>query len=135
MKMERSMSKSNIAKYREFTCKVLNRLDRDVRMWYKEHGVDIPSYAFSTWLVPLSIRFIKRGRFTSCLIRGLALGQVREDVYTTSGIGFAHRMQHDKDDPEVGRKIALKRAIHDALAMELVGIKYRGNEHGIMGSV
>lgn len=59
---------------------------------------------------PVAIDFISKGNYTAAVVE-----MVHALKGTARGAGFAKRRPTDKYDPQVGQRIAMKRAIEDAL--------------------
>lgn len=108
------MSKSNIKKYRSDVDKVAYRAILEAGGYLIKNARELPPCIF-----PLAIRFVQRGRFTTCYVRARIGCTGNQNSYKRTGIGFAHRMWGDKPNPEIGKLVALSRAVRDALAIEL----------------
>lgn len=118
------MNKSNVKKYWADVEKLVERSVKEAS------GQLYDSIFYPPALLPLSIRFITKGRFTCCEVYGKVFMYGKIDNYTHKGIGFAHRMWGDRPNSEIGRLVALSRAVKDALAIELKAMQQERKAHG-----
>lgn len=59
---------------------------------------------------PLAVDFVRKGNYTCAIVE-----LVHEKLGVVRGVGFAKRRPSDKYDPLVGKYIAMRRAIEDAV--------------------
>lgn len=112
--------KSNVSRYRSSIFKSADRA-------CKEGKIRVGHWPVAA---AQSVRFVTRGRFTECQIRFKMYSPVEgRTPYSLTGIGFAHRVWGDKPNPEIGRLVALSRAVKDALAIELRAIREMENSN------